>query len=228
MNLILAGLGKLLVHLSATFVLLGTAYLLLFAPNADGPVPLPPEQIAENLAPIGRVQVAEPPASIPAAIPAPAPNPASASTPMTTPDQNLGTAMDKDAVAGSEEPVADEIGTGKTVSVVAEAPVAVVAKADIPPASPTSVPVAVPEQSPTAQVTAPTADDTTEASLQIYPDRNGMHGRFRLTPEGFILYPASMVRHNTHLFPIGPIRGSFWATPSGVAYFRLQPTPPVD
>lgn len=228
MNLILAGLRRVLVQLSVTFVVLGTVYLLLFAPSTDGPMRLPSEQVAANLAPIGRVQIAESPESIPAASPAPTPTPASASTPALKPDKDSDSAMDKAAIAAPDEPIA--AGRGEPASVVAAAPVAVAAEADVPHAdlTPIQVQVAVPQPSPAARVAAPSADNTLEVSIRLYPDPNGMHGSFRLTPEGFILSPASMIGQNTHLLPMERIKGSFRATPSGVAHFRLQPTAPVD
>jgi hypothetical protein len=71
-------------------------------------------------------------------------------------------------------------------------------------------------------------DGAAEVSIRLAPDGNGMHGSYRLTPEGIVLYPASMIGPSTLLLTTGRIKGSFWATPSGVAHFRLKPTAPVD
>jgi hypothetical protein len=231
MNLILAGFGKILVQLSATFLVLGTAYLLLFAPNADGP--LPPEQVAENLAPIGRVQIAEPAAPISTPTQTPVSTPATAAPPAATPAPIATTAAPE-----LEAPAA----TGESSPVISQAPVAAATEEPIPTVVPAPTPVtgpdpdpaslqtppAVPAPTPTASSPSPAVDGAAEASIRLAPDGNGMHGSYRLTPEGILLYPASMIGPNTAQFTTGPIIGSFWATPSGVAHFRLQPTAPVD
>lgn len=223
MKLILAGLGKILVQLSATFLVLGTAYLLLFAPNADGP--LPPEQVAENLAPIGRVQIAEPPAPIATPTQTPVSTSATVEPPTATPAPVATT-----VAAAPETPA----GIDESVPVISEAPVAVATEAPVSTAVPApdpaslQTPPAMPAPTPMASRPSPAADSAAEASIQLAPDGNGMHGSYRLTPEGIVLYPASMIGLNTEQFTTGRIKGSFWATPSGVAHFRLQPTAPVD
>ena len=235
MNLILAGFGKILVQLSATFLVLGTAYLLLFAPHADGP--LPPEQVAENLAPIGRVQIAEPPAPISTPTQTQVPTSAAAAPPATTPAPVAAT-----VAAPPETPAR----VGEPGPVISEAPVVAKTEAPIPAADPgpipapigvpgpekdpasVQIPPAVPAPTPTASPPSPSVDGAAEVSIRLAPDGNGMHGSYRLTPEGIILYPTSMIGKNTHLLTSGRIKGSFWATSSGAAHFRLQPTAPID
>ncbi|MGB5734827.1 MAG: hypothetical protein WBM40_10330, partial [Thiohalocapsa sp.] len=140
--------------------------------------------------------------------------------------------------AAPEEP----IGISEPSPVISEAPVVAKAEAPIPTAGPApnpvpipvpdpaslQIPPAAPEPTPTASRPSSAVDGPAEASIRLAPDGNGMHGSYMLTPEGIVLYPASMIGQQTQPFKTGRIKGSFWATPSGVAHFRFQPTAPVD
>ncbi len=256
MNLILAGIGKLLVQLSAAFVVLGTAYLLLFAPNLDGPAPLPPEQVAANLAPIGRVRLAESPASTPAPTPAPTPastsatvateEPATAAISTTIPTATPTTTAANTVAATSEQPtntvtgtaIGNRIGTGigadtgETSAQAATTPRAIAAPADTPAEEPKSVetPVAATESGPPAPARAQASERSGAAAavIQLSPDRHGMHGVYRLTPGGIILHPGAMIAPNNHPPAPDGIKGFFSVTPSGAAHFHLTPPPTVE
>ncbi|MGB5834260.1 MAG: hypothetical protein WBG92_20060 [Thiohalocapsa sp.] len=218
MNTILAGLDKLLLQFTVAFLLVGTAYLFLSSLSTDEPSKLPPQQVAENLTPIGHVRLARVPE---AATESDAPDTSAAENAPDTPapraaqtaaTPTLGVAAPIETLAASvavEEPAVKPI-----------EPFPELAKPE-PASSEASM-----QQSYTseAQANGPVAP---YSIIELKPDRNGMHGTYRITPEGITLRPTGMEHSDVSMDSLGGISGSFRVTPDGDAYFQPKPHNPI-
>jgi hypothetical protein len=63
--------------------------------------------------------------------------------------------------------------------------------------------------------------------IKIKQDLNGMHGTYRVTPQGIILQPTGMEASDVSMSEMGGITGSFRVTPDGDAYFQPKPHSPI-
>lgn len=55
----------------------------------------------------------------------------------------------------------------------------------------------------------------------------GMHGSYRVTPQGILLIPTGMEAPDLSMELMGGVSGSFRLTPDGSAYFQPTPHAPV-
>lgn len=63
--------------------------------------------------------------------------------------------------------------------------------------------------------------------IKLKQDLNGMHGTYRVTPQGIMLQPTGMEAADISMSSMGGITGSFRVTPSGDAYFQPKPHAPI-
>jgi hypothetical protein len=63
--------------------------------------------------------------------------------------------------------------------------------------------------------------------IELKQDLHGMHGTYRVTPQGIILQPTGMEAPDISLDAMGGITGSFRVTPGGDAYFQPTPHSPI-
>jgi hypothetical protein len=74
---------------------------------------------------------------------------------------------------------------------------------------------------------APGGDLYLYPMVKLQQNLYGMHGTYRVTPQGIILLPTGMEAPDMGMDSMGGVSGSFRVTPDGTAYFQPTPHAPV-
>lgn len=197
---------------------------MLFDGDHAVTVTLSPERVAENLAPIGKVRLAEPLADTPNQATAPmseTPQPTEViadaienAVPSPAPDEDAvesaASAPPAEAVATRQRPAATET----EIPSVAEIP----PEAEMPsePETPSEAERPSDAQAPPERAVsaAPPEAPVPDPMLELKPDRNGMHGVYRITPQGIFLYPHAIASPDIPRGSMSGITGSLGAAPA--------------
>lgn len=232
MSSVAAGLGRLLIQGTAAFLVIGTGYLLLFDPNAGGRTPLSPAQVAENLAPIGRVHLSatattEPPAATRQDAAAPAdvePAPIEPVEPVASSTAAEAAPAKTPAPPVATEPQAAETSAVPAAESAADEPDPVVDTSA--PESETKPPASAAQRlhAPwSVSASAPNGLRLPDAPIELKRDRNGMHGVYQRTPAGIVLYPSAVEPATMDIEAVQGIIGFLRMTPFGYPYFQIVP-----
>ncbi len=215
------GISRVLLQVTVTFLVVGTAYLLVFNPGSDPIGRQTPEQVGKNIAPIGRVSLATPPpvAAAPPPVATETPSPVATETPSA--DSPAASAVARPIEAAAEpiaeseadrpEPIA-EPATQQPETDRPESVAASTASASEPAAAPAA---AIETTSNPRRVPGPTA------GFELKPDALGMHGIYQRTPRGIMLYPRGLAPTTMSMEAVNGLTGTLRLTPSGEIYFQI-------
>jgi hypothetical protein len=218
------GISRVLLQVTVTFLVVGTAYLLVFNPGSDPIGRQTPEQVGKNIAPIGRVSLATPPP-----VAAAPPPPVATETPSADSLAASAEAMAR-PIEAAAKPIAEPVAEPE---VVRREPI--VEPAAQRPESDRSESVAASTASAPEPAAAPgAAIETTSdprripglaAGFELKPDALGMHGIYQRTPRGIMLYPRGLAPTTMSMEAVNGLTGTLRLTPSGEIYFQMISEP---
>jgi hypothetical protein len=208
------GIGRVLLQVTITFVVVGTAYLLLFNPRSDPIRPLTPEQVGNNIAPIGRVSLAvPPPVTAQTAVADPVAAPAET---MARPMETAAEPIEQPEVAQPDAIAEPEIDQPEAIAKpgidqLQSTPDTTASERE-PPAGP---------RARTETTVDPNRVARPAMGFELKPDTLGMHGIYRRTPQGITLYPSALEPTNMGMEAVDGLTGMLRLTPSGEVYLQI-------
>jgi hypothetical protein len=199
------GIGRVLVQVVATFVVVGTAYLILFDPGSRTSRPLTPEQVNDNIAPIGRVSVAALPA-VTAEVPRADPVTASAKTTAVPIEQPAEPTI---------EPKVEQAQVIAEPQIDQPEPITEATASEPEPLPPPQATVAAATKLDPNPVARPAA------GFELKPDALGMHGIYQRTPRGITLYPSAIEPTTMSMESVNGLTGTLRLTPTGWIHLQI-------